>query len=578
MRSALLPLVAVLASAPSSASSSWRRGAAGDELEWDAAAVEHLWNRAGFGARPEEIARGVALGPEALVEELLRPVDERREDPPFVQSLVPDRRRMRLLDARERRELIDELKDKNREQQRSYLAGWIESMLEGRSPLLDRMTLFWHGLFTSQISKVQFSSEMIEQDLLLRRHALGNYGELLRAILRDPAMLVYLDNDQSDAEHPNENLARELLELFSLGEGHYTEADVQDTARALTGHGVERGHGYRFDPTRHDHGPKTVLGVSGPLDLDDVVDAILEQPQCARHVAGRLIGYLEGVAPSPARLERYAALLREGDYEVEPLLRALLLDPEFYRPEVVGARVLSPLDYAVGTCRRLGVQPPAAALGVGAALLGEELFEPPNVKGWEGGDAWITTGSLMDRGNLAGLFLGVVSLDDLVREDRLAEEPGPDGPALAEDGEIDQELDRVEDDESMDSMSMMSLEMMAREEPGAPEGRGRTPRSPLLRVVRVLETVGYAPRIHLRARLEQRGVASDGEVVDAMLDELLAIEAPRDTRRALVLELRRMREEAGIGKKELLEAGERAERILRRLAHLVLSLPEAQLG
>lgn len=544
------------------------RQEAAPALAWDARAVEHLLNRAGFGARPGEIARWVEAGPALTVEELLAPPDW--AEPPVVRVLAPDKRRLRGLSPEERRDRIHEARRADRAQGRAYLVGWIEGMLRGEAPLLDRMTLFWHGVFTSQASKVQASHEMVGQSLFLRAHALGNYGALLRGILRDPAMLVYLDNDESDAARPNENLARELLELFSLGEGRYTEADVRDTARALTGHGVDRRAGYVFDARGHDTGTKTVLGISGPLDLDDVVDAILEQPACGRHVAGRLIAYLEGVPPDPDRLERYAALLRDSDYELEPVLRALFLDPDFYRPAVVGARVLSPIDYLVGCARRLGAEPPGAAVLVGAALLGEELFEPPNVKGWEGGDAWISTATLIDRGNLAGMWLGLVGPAELSEEDPLIERWAAAALTEAEEREIDAALEEGDDSATME----LELEMG----PASDRGERGEARQPLVRVARVLDTDGYAPRINLTARLAARGVEQDGEIVTALLDELLAIEPPRETKRRLVRELRSLRECAHIGRGALLDAGVRAERILRRLAHLVLSLPEAQLG
>lgn len=538
------------------------------DLEWDARAVEHLLNRAGFGARPDEIARWVEAGPEATIEALFDAGSW--TEPPVVRVLAPDKRRLRELPVDERRAAINAARRADRAQERAYLVGWLQEMLRGEAPLRNRMTLFWHGVFTSQTSKVQASHEMIGQNLLLRDHALGNYGALLRAILRDPAMLVYLDNDESEAERPNENLARELLELFSLGEGNYTEVDVRETARALTGHGVDRRRGYVFDPEQHDGGAKAILGISGPLDLDDVVDAILEEPACARYVVARLIAYLEGVAPGPDRLERYAALLRDADHELEPVLRALFLDPEFYRPEIVGARVLSPVDYLVGSARRLGVEPPAAAVLTGAEILGEQLFEPPNVKGWEGGHSWITTSTLIHRGNLAGMWLGLVGPTELSAEDPLIERLAAARLSEAEERELDHMLSEDSDGESMETMETM--------EPEGEEGGRAEARSPLVRVARVLDTAGYAPRINLTARLAAHGAAKDGEIVAALLDELLAIEPPRETKRRLVRELRSLRERARIGRGELLDAGVRAERILRRLAHLVLSLPEAQLG
>ena len=575
-----LPLAASSASAPQEAA--WDAVAG---IEWDARAVEHLLNRAGFGARPGTVERWVARDPAALVEHLLAP--PALEEPPVVPRIPLDKDRLRNLPREERRARISQIKAQNREAVRAYAVGWVERMLAGEQPLTERMTLFWHGVFTTQASKVKLAHELIGQNLLLREHALGSYGRLLRAVLRDPAMLVYLDNAESEASHPNENLARELLELFSLGEGHYGEEDVHDVARALTGHGADRSKGYRFDPKRHDYGTKAVLGVAGPLDLDDVVDAILEHPQCARWVAGRILTYFEGVVPAPERLERYATLLRDADYEIEPFLRTLFLDPDFYRPAVVGARIASPIDYLVGSARRAGIDPPAAAILVGGTILGEQLFEPPSVRGWEGGEAWITTASLMDRASLAGMLLGVVGTDDLraqdpllealAREERVHPKEGADadeeGVSTADVDELLGDIGEI-GEMQMDALAMdyASEAMME----GDGEGR-RAVATPLLRVARVLEMTGYAPRINLVARLQRRGAASDRAIVDVLLDELLAIEAPDATREELVRRLRRERRKRSIEPGELLEEGERAERILRRLAHGILSLPEAQL-
>ena len=321
-----------------------------------------------------------------------------------------ERREARNVFVREDRELLQRFSD-----------WWVAEMSAGAQPLREHMTLFWHGHFTSSHREVRDAEALIRQNQLFREHALGNFGTLLRAVLRDPAMLVYLDNDQNTKESPNENLARELFELFTLGEGHYTEGDVHEAARALTGWDVRFPEGAVFMRGQHDRGQKSVLGTSAELDGDGLVDLILAREECARWIAGRILHYFEGREPDPERLERYAEFLRESDYELEPLLRALFVDPDFYAAEVVGTRISGPIEYLVGASRRLGLEPPSRLVWIAAGQLGQRLFEPPSVKGWEGGRAWIGTSSLLQRGNAIGLFLGVVSVDQV-----LAREAGLD--------------------------------------------------------------------------------------------------------------------------------------------------------
>jgi uncharacterized protein (DUF1800 family) len=287
---------------------------------WDARAVEHLYNRAGFGARPSEIKAGVAIGQAALVEQL---VSQRVDVDPFFwdKTDAPDPREMRDLPAEERQQKLREFREKDRRQLIEYSGWWLDRMASGEDPLRERMVLFWHGFFTSSVEEVQRSWLLVRQNQLVREKALGSYAELLSAMLRDPAMLTYLDNQVNRRGNPNENLARELMELFSLGVGNYTEKDVQEAARALTGRGISRGGEYEFHPRLHDDGKKTVLGVTGKLDGDGLVAILLKQDACPRWVAKRLLAYFEGVEPSPERLADYAAFLRKSDYQLQPFLR-----------------------------------------------------------------------------------------------------------------------------------------------------------------------------------------------------------------------------------------------------------------
>jgi uncharacterized protein (DUF1800 family) len=534
---------------------------------WDERAVEHLMNRAGFGARQAEIEAGVRMGREAFVDALLDGAGEEPE--PFFVTEV-DRRASeegRPMDRGALLELRREARREDRRQIVQYAGWWVEQMRSGTHPLRERMTLFWHGHFTSSMTDVKSSVAMIRQNELLRTHALGSFRELLAGILRDPAMLTYLNNNSNKKDRPNENLARELMELFCLGEGNYTEQDVKEAARALTGWHVRRGE-FRINRRQHDRGPKTVLGVTGKLDGDDLVDVLLAQDACARWIAGRLIAYFEGVEPDAERLEAYAGFLRENDYHVGPMLARLFRDPDFYRAEVVGTRIAGPIDYIVGASRRLGVRTPPAIPVAAAALLGQQLFGPPNVKGWDGGKAWISTSTVLLRGNLAGMLVGVVSFEDLMTSDAL-EFP------LDADDEWDE---GDEGDEGVEGMGL-DAEMQADAPPR---------KNPALAGLRLLDRVGWRPFVNLSARCRRAGAKTDEEIVAFLGRDLLAVPLPEEGRAALVELLRTERAPAATESAATEPAGERPrlrfrratsdELALRRLAHVILSLPEAQLN
>jgi uncharacterized protein (DUF1800 family) len=268
------------------------------------------------------------------------------------------------------------------------------------------MTLFWHNHFATSQQKVVRSQAMWNQHLLLREHALGNFGQLLHAVAKDPAMLVYLDGANSRKEAPNENFAREVMELFTLGEssqgggdGRYTEADIREAARAFTGWSVEPGAGeFRFRPAFHDSGMKTVLGQSGPLDGDAVLDILLQQDAAARFIVGKL--WKEFVSPEPDAQEvaRIARLFKGSGYDIGAVLRELFLSDAFWARDNRAALIKSPVDLVVGVVRQMGIPvADALPLALKTAQLGQNLLAPPNVKGWPGQEDWINAGTLVER-------------------------------------------------------------------------------------------------------------------------------------------------------------------------------------
>ena len=366
-----------------------------EELGYDDA--RHLLNRAGFGASDAEVRAFSTLDRREAVERLLS--GARREatlaPPAFVSEPYVPYGRLRSLSQEERMAA----QRKAFQQGVELRAWWLREMTVTPSPLTERMTLFWHNHFATSQQKVKSGVLMYRQNVLLRREALGNFATLLHAVSKDPAMLAYLDNARSRKEAPNENFAREVMELFTLGEGHYGERDIKEAARAFTGWSIEPSTGeYRYRPFFHDAGEKTVLGHSGRFGGDEVLDILLARPEAAEFVVGKLWREVVSPTPDPAQVKRLAAVFRDARYELKPLLRAMLLSDAFWAPENRASLIKSPVDLVVGTLRTFDIRPldmrPAV---IATATLGQNLLSPPNVKGWPGGEAWITTSTLLAR-------------------------------------------------------------------------------------------------------------------------------------------------------------------------------------
>ena len=280
---------------------------------------------------------------------------------------------------------------------------WMREMIETTAPLRERMTLFWHGHFSTSQQKVSRSQAMWRQNQLLRAQALGNFRDLLHAVAKDPAMLVYLDGANSRKEAPNENFAREVMELFTLGEasqgGLYTEQDIREAARAFTGWSVERDDfSFKFRPAFHDDGNKTILGRSGNFDGDASLDILLEQPEAARFIVGKLWKEFVSPLPDSAQVDRIAQRFRGSAYDIATAVKELLLTDAFWAESNRGSLVKSPVDLVVGTVRQFDFSyTDVTPFALKAAQLGQNLLVPPNVKGWPGQHEWITATTLPER-------------------------------------------------------------------------------------------------------------------------------------------------------------------------------------
>ena len=374
---------------------------------WNYAMAAHLLNRAGFGGTPPEIAKLDDLGLDQAVDFL---VDyEKIPDPaPNPEWARPEPDRIQHLQEvnrsgtpEEKRQLQQETQQLQRQRIMDLRGWWLQRMATGPRPLQEKMALFWHGHFATSYEKVRDSYYMWRQNDIFRRQATGNWTLLLLAVGKDPAMLVWLDQAQSRREHPNENFAREVMELFTLGEGHYTEHDITEAARALTGWSLDRlNQSYIYRPFFHDNGGKTIFGQTGNFDGEDFIGMIVAQPQSAKFITAKIWNYFAGDLPSPELNDALAANFRANGNNFKPFLKTLFRSEEFYSPDIVRNQVKSPVQWLVGTVRVLETDLPPTLVSWGMIRqLGQDLFAPPNVKGWDGGITWITTNTLLTRYN-----------------------------------------------------------------------------------------------------------------------------------------------------------------------------------
>jgi uncharacterized protein (DUF1800 family) len=396
--------------------SAWEPYRPSAKAPWDLRRVGHLYRRATFGATMAELESGLKNGPEKTIARLLKGGEGREswtfhtpsgkkttEDVPVTgsDSLHEfDRRMQPLADTIARGNDAVHL--------RSW---WLTRMLYTPHPLEEKITLFWHNHFATSNAKVQSARFMVAQYRLLRKHALGNFAKLLQEMSYDPAMLVWLDGRGSKKGNPNENYARELMELFSLGIGNYTEQDIREAARAFTGWDIA-GAAPTFTAGQHDPGTKTVLGQTGNWKPDDIVRICLEQKSVPYFIAGKLWRFLvsDSIAPSRELLEPLASAFVNSKYDFGAMVKTVLSSNLFFSNEVYRTKVKAPVDFALGIVRALEGRIGTTALATALEQLGQNVFSPPSVKGWDGGTAWLNGQTLLYRQNLA---LALSSTEDI---------------------------------------------------------------------------------------------------------------------------------------------------------------------
>ena len=375
--------------------------------QWDYAKAAHLLNRAGFGGPPAEIQKLADLGPDKAVALLLD--YEKIPDPtanpdwakPNPEEVAKYREATRKGTPEEKKMAQREFQQLAQRRMLELRGWWLHRMATGPRPLQEKLVLFWHGHFATSVEKVKNPYYMWRQNELFRRLATGNWQQLLAEAGKDPAMLIWLDQAQSRSNHPNENFAREVMELFALGEGHYTEKDITEGAGALTGWSLDpQEQKFIYRPRIHDDGVKTYLGQTGNFDGDDVIRIIISQPQAARFITAKIWNYFAGQMPSEALNTELASVFRANGNNFKPFLRQMFRSEEFYSADIMRNQVKSPVQWLVSSVRMLENELPPTIVSWGMLRqLGQDLFAPPNVKGWDGGVTWITTNTLLTRYN-----------------------------------------------------------------------------------------------------------------------------------------------------------------------------------
>ena len=382
--------------------------------QWTPAAATHLLWRAGFGGTPDEARALHAMGLDAAVDSLLAQAEAKPDPMPAELQTAWDKlreledlRRNPNLDEKDRLELVYQTNAVRNRAKNRLPELWLERLLTTNAPFREKLALYWHDHFSVMAEKVQDPVSLWRHVELLRSHGLDDFGRILLLVSQDAAMLRHLDNLNSVKGRPNENYARELMELFTLGIDHYTEEDVRASARAFTGWTFDRDtYEFVFRKEQHDDREKTFLGRTGNWNGDDIIRIILEQPACGEFLGRKLWTWFAQDVPDDAVVKRFGKLIRREKFQMKAVFRALFRSRAFYAPTVQGMQVKTPVQFIVGTVRLMRIpSPPIPVLAEASRIMGQKLYDPPDVNGWPKGDKWINTSTLLVRYNFANYLV-----------------------------------------------------------------------------------------------------------------------------------------------------------------------------
>jgi uncharacterized protein (DUF1800 family) len=561
---------------------------------WNRQRAAHLLERAGFGATPSEINRLAAMTAEQAVRSLVRyqsiqqtlpafdPSDSFDDglDPfavsrPAATDLARDRGealgvKVKPAGNRRMQQVADRflywLRASKLETQR-LAYWWANRMLLTQRPLEEKMTLFWHGHFATSEEKVRDFRKMHLQNELFRAQATGNFRSLLIAVAKDPAMLAYLDAGVNVKGAPNENFAREIMELFTMGVGNYAELDIREAARAFTGWNYQ-GVKFVINPALHDNDPKTVLGRTGNFDGEQVIDLILAQPVTAEFVAGKIYQYFVREDLSPALRARLGRVLRDSHYEIAPFLETIFLSRDFYSDASVATRIKPPVELVISTYRKMGMKevPGIPDFNDLTDAMGQKLLFPPNVAGWAQGRSWITPGLLLLRGNF--VYDTVFPPIDFVANDRVPNERYQI-LSVAEKLALGFDVTTATKPDGKD-LTSMSMQADRDEDFNTRLASYHAWRKAIEKVKPIPRTTA---QLDLSALVRAAGCKTAREAVEHLLLRFVSVPVNTATRDGMVAML-----EADLGTADLQQADTYMEDALRNALHVILSLPAYQLG
>ena len=564
--------------------------------DWNYDFAAHLLERAGFGGTPEEIEALARMTPAQAVARLVRfegtdasnlpPFEHSGVHDPGLEPFPPSRPAVTDL-AKEKGEalgikvkpsgnrrlqpIVDEffywLRASVLETNR-VAYWWANRMLTSPRPLQEKMALFWHGHFASNEAKVRDYRKLLAQLELFQKQGTGNFKDLTVAVARDPAMLSFLDAGVNVKGASNENFAREIMELFTMGVGNYTEKDIREAARAFTGWNYVDVK-FVVNKDQHDDGEKTFLGKTGRFDGADVIGIIMEQPVTAEFIAGKIYRFFVRQELSPELQKRLGSLLRQSNYEIAPLLQTIFLSRDFYSPASVGTRIKSPVELAISTYRKLGLKsvPGVPDFNSETSALGQQLFSPPTVAGWAGGQSWITPGLLLERANFARdvLFPEISFLP-------------PD--RYTGGGEIRRVAERIRQGMDISTATMDETKAGVRAESNVNADRDEefntrygSFRGSQMAIERVKPIPRETAQIKLAQMVLSAKLKTTAQAVDYLTHRFMRVPPSEATRQKLVAFL-----DKELGTADLSVAQTYLEEPLRLVLHLIMSQPEFQLG
>lgn len=566
--------------------------------DWNYDRAAHLLERAGFGGTPEQIQVLAAMRVEEAVHSLvffdthqnshLQPFDHSGVHDPGLEPFPPSRQattelakesgsalgiKVKPTGNRRLQPVVNKffywLRASRLETER-VAYWWANRMVVTKAPLQEKMALFWHGHYAINESKVRDYRKFLKQLELFHEMGMGSFRDLMVAIAQDPAMLSFLDAGVNVKGAPNENFAREIMELFTMGVGNYSESDIREGARAFTGWNYVDTE-FVINENQHDDGIKTFLGRTGNLNGIEVIEIIMEQPVTAEYIANKIYRFFVGDDPDPGMYKALGNVLRDADFEIAVLLKTIFRSKDFYSTSSVGTHIKSPVELAVSTYRKLGLDyiPGVPDFNLATGALGQTLFRPPTVAGWAGGRSWITPGLLLERGNFARdvLFPDI----NFIPQDRRHRNPEIQSVARRIREGLD--ISSATQPSTMGEDQIMAESNMLADRDEDFNTRYGSFRGWQMAIERVKPIPRHTARLDLSQMVLEQDLKDTSDVVDYFIYRFMRVAPGEDSRRRLVEFLN-----GELGTSDINEAKTYMEDALRMMLHVLLSQPEYQLG